>query len=73
MIMKFYHARKSISSHEVARELSINQRTTYLHMMKLRKCMFFKQLSTNAKLKGPVQYDEKSYKKQNYLTQAESL
>ena len=67
IMMKFYHARKSISSHEIGRELAITQRSAYRHMMKLRKCMFIKNISANEKFKGPVQYDEKVIKKSKLM------
>ena len=70
MIMKFYHARKSVSSHEIGRELSISQRTAYRHMMKLRKCMFIKNMAADDKFKGPVQYDEKTIKKSKLVGEA---
>ena len=70
LIMKFYHARKSISSHEIGRELAISQRAAYRHMMKLRRCMFAKNIIAADKFKGPVQYDEKVIKKSKLVGEA---
>ena len=67
MIMKLHNARKSISSYEISRELCVTQKTAYRHLLKLRKCLFTKQLADLSKLKGPVQYDEKIIQKAQSL------